>query len=208
MTIKWVVFDAMGVIYEVADDVSDLLIPYLRSKNNKTPLKIIYDSYIKASLGKISSKEFWEIMGYNKKYPDIEVEFLDNWYTLDSEFLDIGEKLKENYNLGMLSNDLKEWSNFLRNKYEIHTYFKVAVISGEVGYRKPDKKIYEILLEKTGANPEEIIFVDDKLENLNSASELGIHTIRFIRNKSKIPYCSDFEITKFAELVKVIKNFF
>ena len=208
MSIKWVVFDAMGVIYEVADDVSDLLIPYLRSKNNKTPLKIIYDSYIKASLGKITSKEFWEIMGYNKEYPEIEKEFLDNWYTFDSEFLDVGEKLKEDYNLGMLSNDLKEWSNFLRSKYEINRYFKVVVISGEVGYRKPDKKIYEILLEKTDANPEEIIFVDDKLENLNSASEMGIHTIRFIRNKSKIPYCSDFEITKFAELVKVIKNFF
>ncbi len=208
MSIKWIIFDAMGVIYEVADDVKDLLIPFLRSKNNSTPLKIIYESYIKASLGQITSKEFWEIMGYNKEFPDIEVEFLDNWYTFDSEFMKIGKKLKEEYNLGMLSNDLIDWSNFLRNKYDIHKFFKIIVISGEVGYRKPDKKIYKILLEKSGANPKEVILIDDKLENLQSASELGINSIRFIRDKSKIHFCSEFEISSFKELLEVMKNFF
>ena len=43
MAIKWVIFDAMGVIFEVADDVSDLLVPYLRSKNNTLPNRIIFE---------------------------------------------------------------------------------------------------------------------------------------------------------------------
>ncbi len=40
MAIDWVIFDAMGVIYEVADDVGDSLVPFLRSKNyNKEDIK-------------------------------------------------------------------------------------------------------------------------------------------------------------------------
>ena len=208
MSIKWVIFDAMGVIYEVADDVSDLLIPFLRSKNNKIPLKKIYESYIEASLGHITSKEFWNNLGYIEEYPKIEEEFLDHWYTIDPEFNEVAKILKKKYKIGMLSNDLKEWSNFLRIKYNINRYFDIAIISGEVGYRKPDKKIYELLLEKTNTKSKDIIFVDDKLENLRSASELGINTIRFIRIESKTPFCSEFEISSFNELLEVIKNFF
>ena len=84
MTIKWVIFDAMGVIYEVVDDVSDLLVPFLRSKNNNLPLKTIYHSYIKASLGQITSLGFWKALGYDTEFPEIEKEFLDNWYIFDS----------------------------------------------------------------------------------------------------------------------------
>ena len=31
MSIKWVIFDAMGVIFEVADDITDLLVPFIQS---------------------------------------------------------------------------------------------------------------------------------------------------------------------------------
>jgi len=208
MAIKWIIFDAMGVIYEVADDVSDLLVPFLRSKNNKLPLKVIYNSYIKASLGQLTSQEFWKALGYSREYPEIETEFLDNWYIFDAEFLEVAEELKKKYKLGMLSNDLKDWSNFLRIKFNINNFFDVLAISGDVGYRKPDKKIYEILLEKIMSPAEDCLFIDDKLENLRAASELGIKTIKFVRRKEKIPFCSEFEISRFKELIQVLENFY
>jgi putative hydrolase of the HAD superfamily len=208
MSIKWLILDAMGVIFEVADDVSDLLIPFLRSKKNSTPFKIIYKSYIEASSGKITSYKFWNALGYTDEYPEIEKEFLENSYKIDPEFTQIAEKLQDNYKLAMLSNDLKEWSEFLRNKFNINKYFATTVISGEIGYRKPDKRIFEILLKKINSNPEECLFVDDKLENLNSASKLGIKTIRFIRNDIKSKSCTEFEVNNFSELLKVLKNFY
>ena len=208
MSIKWVIFDAMGVVYKVADDVSDLLVPYLRSKSNSMPLKKIYKSYIKASLGQIKSLEFWTTLGYGREYPDIETEFLDNWYTFDAEFLEVAKELKKKYKLAMLSNDLKDWSNFLRNKFNINQLFDVNVISGDVRYRKPDKRIYEILLDKTKSPAEECIFFDDKLENLRAASKLGIKTIKFVRSEDKVPFCSEFEISRFKELIQVLENFY
>ena len=208
MTIKWVIFDAMGVIYEVADDVSDLLVPFLRSKNYKKPIRFIFKEYIRASLGQITSLEFWTALGYNKEYPEIEKEFLDNWYTLDPEFIEVAKELTEKYKFAMLSNDIKDWSNFLRSKFEINKFFDVNVISGNVGYRKPDIRIYKILLNDINTSAEKCIFVDDKLENLQVASELGINTIRFVRNKSKVEFCSEFEISSFKELIPVVENFY
>ena len=208
MTIKWVIFDAMGVIYEVADDVSDLLVPFLRSKNYNKPIRFIFKEYIRASLGQITSLEFWAALGYNKEYPEIEIEFLDNWYTLDPEFLEVAKKLTERYKFAMLSNDLEDWSNFLCTKFEINKFFDVNVISGNVGYRKPDIKIYEILLTNIRSSAEDCIFIDDKSENLQVASDLGINTIRFVRNKSKVEFCSEFEISSFKELIPVVKNLY
>jgi len=208
MSIKWVIFDAMGVVYEVADDVSDLLVPFLRSKSNSMPLKKIYKSYIKASLGQLTSLEFWTALGYSREYPEIEKEFLDNWYIFDAEFLEVAKELKKKYKLAMLSNDLKDWSNFLRKKFNINQIFDVVVISGDIGYRKPDKRIYELLLDKTKSLAEECIFIDDKLENLQAASELGIKTINFVRSKEKVPFCSEFEINRFKELIQVLENFY
>lgn len=34
MSTKWIIFDAMGVIFEVGDDTNDLLVPYIQNKNN------------------------------------------------------------------------------------------------------------------------------------------------------------------------------
>ena len=208
MPIKWVIFDAMGVIYEVADDVSDLLVPFLRSKNYNKPVRFIVKEYIRASLGQVSSLEFWTAFGYNKEYPEIEIEFLDNWYTVDPEFLDVAKQLIGKYKIAMLSNDIKDWSNFLRGKFEINRFFDVNVISGEVGYRKPDPKIYEILLHEIDSSAENCLFIDDKLENLQVASDLGINTIRFVRNKSKVEFCSEFEISSFKELIPILENFY
>ena len=208
MAIDWVIFDAMGVIYEVADDVSDSLVPFLRSKNYNKPVRFIFKEYIRASLGQITSLEFWTEIGYSKEYPEIEIEFLDNWYTIDPEFIDVAKKLTERYKIAMLSNDIKDWSNFLREKFKINRFFDVNVISGSVGYRKPDITIYEILLHELDSSAENCIFIDDKLENLQVASELGISTIRFLRNKSKVESCSEFEIGSFKELIPIFENFY
>ena len=41
MSIKWVIFDAMGVIFEVADDITDLLVPFIQSSEWNSPIRFI-----------------------------------------------------------------------------------------------------------------------------------------------------------------------
>lgn len=55
-------------------------------------------------------------------------------------------------------------------------------VSYELGLLKPNKAIYQSVLEKLNAKPEEVIFIDDKRENVEAAKSLGINGIVFDRN--------------------------
>ena len=56
-------------------------------------------------------------------------------------------------------------------------FFKV-IESWRVGLRKPDRRIYDLVLRKLQVDPHEAVFLDDLGHNLKSAKELGIRTIQ------------------------------
>lgn len=58
--------------------------------------------------------------------------------------------------------------------------FDGRIVSGEVKLGKPDPAIYQLLLSRFNLNPREIVFIDDREENVVAARNLGIESIRFI----------------------------
>ena len=82
-------------------------------------------------------------------------------------------------------------------------YFKYKIVSGDVHCRKPDRKIYEIALARADKTAEECIFIDDSIANINSAKEMGIHTVLF--NRFGEDYSGD-QVKTFEELDKLFKN--
>ena len=207
MSEKWVIFDAMGVIFKEGHDLHELLIPFVQIRKENMDPGFIEEIYRDTSLGKLSSEELWDRLGFFNEYPEIEKKYLDTCLTIDPEFKSVANELKSKHSLALLSNDVKEWSNYLCKKFELNDLFSVIVISGDVGLRKPDSKIFKLILDKIKVPPECCVFIDDNLHNLNAASEFGIKTIRFVRSKVKTPFCSEFEISSFTELNKVLKNF-
>jgi putative hydrolase of the HAD superfamily len=208
MSAKWVILDAMGVIFEVCDDVKDLLVPYIQKRNSGISTEKIKEMYLKASLGEISSFDFWSQLGFGVEYPEIEKNYLNTCLKVDPKFEKAAEKLTKNYSLAILSNDVKEWADYLRAKFDLDRLFKIIVVSGEVGYRKPDKRIYNILLYRVQSAPSNCVLVDDKSKNLRTASEIGIRTIRFIREESNDDFSAEFEISSFTELPEAVKKVF
>lgn len=214
MNKKWVIFDVMGVIFEVGDDVNDLLVPYIHKRNNNISAAKINDGYLRASLGKISSYDFWAEVGLGSQYPGVEYNYLDTCLTLDSEFRPVADVLQINYNLAILSNDVKEWSQYTRGKYNLDVLFKEIVISGEVKYRKPDENIFSYLLCRINAIPSECAVVDDRVRNLHIASSMGFKTIRFGREDIDInsdrdrDYAIGSTIRSFCELPKALEKAF
>jgi epoxide hydrolase-like predicted phosphatase len=77
----------------------------------------------------------------------------------------------------LLTNNVREASWRATFPFEL---FDVVVDSSEVGARKPDPAIYEVLLGRLGRPPHEVAFIDDFAENLPPATALGIATIAFI----------------------------
>jgi HAD superfamily hydrolase (TIGR01509 family) len=68
-----------------------------------------------------------------------------------------------------------------RKMFDFLNDFDHAVISGHVGAVKPDRRIFEILFEQVGKRPQELVFVDDSLNNVEAARALGMPAIHFHR---------------------------
>ena len=53
------------------------------------------------------------------------------------------------------------------------------MISGHVGVVKPDPRIYEILFERVGRRPSELLFIDDSTANVRASEAAGMPAIHF-----------------------------
>lgn len=58
-------------------------------------------------------------------------------------------------------------------------HFRDAVVSGDEGVIKPARRIYEIVLERTGLSAQDLLFIDDSVANIAAAEALGFHTHHF-----------------------------
>ena len=92
-------------------------------------------------------------------------------------------KLALKYNVFLLSNTneihLTHINKYLFDTYGITTInslFKKAYFSHEIGFRKPNPEIFEFVLNENNLNPSETLFVDDSIEHIQSAKQLGINT--------------------------------
>lgn len=173
---KHIVLDAMGVLYAAHDDVAELLYPFIVEKGGIGDYASVSEIYIDASLGKMTSAEFWKKVGLS---PGIEDEYLRR-HVLNGGLLEFLDRMHlRGMNVWCLSNDVSEWSKKLRRNFSIEDFFTGFIISGDVGLRKPDPAIYELLAERLKCKPGEILFVDDNGRNLDAAAALGIATVLF-----------------------------
>ena len=158
--------------------------------------------FTKAGYGEITSHDFLTRLGFTD--PEYHMrDYIENYLTLDKRFISFAEKYYEQYEFVLLSTDVSEWSRYITKYYELDKYFKHKIVSGDVHCRKPDRKIYEIALARADKTAEECIFIDDSIANINSAKEMGIHTVLF--NRFGEDYSGD-QVKTFEELDKLFKN--
>ena len=70
-----------------------------------------------------------------------------------------------------------------RNEFrEFLQYFDGGIVSYQVGLKKPDRKIYEVLIDKYNIDPTSAVFYDDKPENIQAAKEVGLNAVVFDRS--------------------------
>ncbi len=79
-------------------------------------------------------------------------------------------------------------------RYEFLHWFEGIVVSGEEGVIKPDRKIYEILVERYDLNPATCVFIDDNETNAAAAAQVGIKGIHFTSPQQLINDLASLEI--------------
>lgn len=95
-----------------------------------------------------------------------------NMYVLIDQLKDKGLRV------GMLSNIDDRYTKLIRD-FGFYEPFEPCLLSCEMGLEKPDPKAYELLLKTINLPAEEIIFIDDKAENVEAAKVVGIDAILF-----------------------------
>jgi len=183
MKIKCVILDWGGV----CDPKSaiDILLDYI-SKKYKIPLKNakeIWDAHnMDYLLGKEEGKIFWKRyfkeLGIPMTYRDVKKFFREGG--ADQRILNIAKALKEKYTTILLSDNFKERTDFIKKRYNLKEIFDICIFSNEVGLKKPQREIFELVLKKAKCLPQECIYFDDLQKNVEEANKLGIVAIKFI----------------------------
>lgn len=159
--------------------------------------------FTKAGNGNLSSDEFLSLLGYQNPAETMQ-DYLAHYLTLDREFLWFAERNCRQYDFVLLSNDVKEWSQYLFDLYGLHKYFKESIVSGEIHMRKPEDRIFSYAVGHMRCRPQECIFIDNSVRNLNAAQKAGINTVLFNRDNAG---CSGNIVNDFRELDSFLKIF-
>ena len=133
--------------------------------------------------GKISEDEYlYRTIKKNNWRADIgqlKKTIRENFTEIEGTRKIIERLKKQGFKLGLLSVHGKEWIEYSSAKFDYHKLFDVVLYSFEIAVSKPDRKAYEIMIEKLGVKPEECMFVDDSPENLVPAKALGMKAVLF-----------------------------
>jgi HAD superfamily hydrolase (TIGR01509 family) len=137
-------------------------------------------------MGKITRGEF--IAGLQKIAPLTEQQVLECWNAMLLDFplarLQLLQQLRQRYDMILLSN-ANEIHEEALNKILLQTcgypsigvFFDRVYFSHRLGMRKPDKKIFQKILDENGFEAAHTLFIDDSPQHIEAAKELGIPAI-------------------------------
>lgn len=182
---KAVVFDFGGVMTKESNRES--VIQFLRESFNlsEEEFKSVNQEKRKAVQNGQSDVEFW--LNYAKKHHlNLPKDWVDNFNKVMKDAIGINpqmyalvETLKsDDITVALLSNIDERLGKLIRG-YGFYEPFDPCLLSYELGVEKPDPQIYRYLLEKIELPASDILFIDDRLENVEAAKSLGFDAILF-----------------------------
>jgi len=185
--VKAVIFDVGGVLVRTEDPAPRERLAAEHGLSVKELYDIVFgsDTWGLVQLGSITSDDHWQAVGHRMGLvrPDGANAFRAAFFAgdrLDRELLDLIRQLRARYKIALLSNAPGNLRHWIVREWEVPVNtFDEIVVSAEEGIMKPDPEIYCIALDRLGVLPQEAIFVDDFVENVEAARALGIKAIHF-----------------------------
>lgn len=140
--------------------------------------------WVEADRGTFSIRDLVEILVKENPHYEKEIRKLlsENWvkiHTRKEDSIDFLKALKnQGFKIYLLSNCSKEAHDFIM-QYDFAQLIDGGIYSYELNICKPEKEIYEKLIEKFNIKPQESIFIDDSQINVEVSRELDFHGVVF-----------------------------
>jgi putative hydrolase of the HAD superfamily len=132
--------------------------------------------------GLISSADFWQKAKTHLSVDDIDTMrsiFFESYYPHPDSVALIKTLRNRNIKIGYLSNSPEDRTLYLDKKFHFIPLFDFGIFSYQAHAWKPDKSIYQKLMQKNNLLPSNIVYIDDRERDLRPAQELGMDTILF-----------------------------
>lgn len=195
-SVKNIIFDFGAVILNIDHELTQKAFARLGLKDlekmfSHAAQQQLFDEFEK---GRVTVQEFrTSIRAHiDPQVSDIQIDEAWNAMLLDlpEERVYLLDKLKERYRLFLLSNTneihFNSFSSYMKQKFKRDIFsevFEKAYFSHRVNMRKPDVKIFELVLNENGLKKNETLFIDDSLENIEGARKTGIYTLYLEKGK-------------------------
>ena len=151
------------------------------------------DIFMQLEIGELSEYEFLEkLTARSTQSPtkeQVKAAFLTFLQDIPTQKLDLLLELKKRFKILMLSNTNPihfVWCKNTKFNYKglnINDFFNKCYVSYEQKTAKPEKKIFEILLQEQNVKAEECLFIDDAPANIETAKSLNFNTILYNVNE-------------------------
>jgi HAD superfamily hydrolase (TIGR01549 family) len=195
--IKAVVFDLYGTLIYIKSEVDTKaytgIIRELGIRNGEElnyVRKVILteqNSTIRIMVNKIKPNTFIDFNKYEKNI----AEEISNAIIYPETISVLEELKKRNIKLGLISNLATPYKKPFYD-FKLDNYFDVKIFSCDVGLKKPDPKIFNLMIKSLGFKPEEILMVGDSINSdyLGAKNiEVGMNALHLDRsNNSKNSY--------------------
>lgn len=183
--VSCVLFDLGGVIINWHNSwlINEVSSSFGLSRDDLT--REFTDNLPELSSGKINEKEFWNHIA--KKINSSELAIQDSLFgkafrkyaSVNKSVITLSRKLKEKgVTLGILSNTEPVTYSIIEELTSLE-HFEFKFLSYEIGYTKPDSRIYQHVIDNIPFDKEELFFIDDLMSNVESAQRSGIKAIQF-----------------------------
>ncbi len=144
---------------------------------------------------------------------EVAVEFLttnDSRYRLFPDALTVLDELvKRGFRLAIITNGQESLQMEKLITLNLEKYFETIVIAENIGYRKPDKRIFTFLLERLEVAPENALMVGSSFfDDIAGAKKSGIKSVWMTNGKREQhpDIKADFIISALHELIKLLTN--
>jgi putative hydrolase of the HAD superfamily len=180
-----IVFDFGGVL--TGEPNREAVITFIRQSFHFSAEefeKVNQEKRLAVKQGK-TDEEFWIVYAKNKG-----IKLPANWSAsfksvikdaigVNPEMYALVDQLKEQQiPVALLSNIDERLSKLIRD-FGLYEPFEPCLLSCEIGIEKPDLKAYELLLKRLNLPAKNVVFIDDRPENVEAAKKIGLDAILF-----------------------------
>lgn len=120
-------------------------------------------------------------------------------------------QLRSKYRLAVVTDAQSPWAVPEMNAVGLSGYFDPVVVSGDFGYRKPDRRLFKAALAAMEMDAAEVLFVgNDMYRDVHGAQKVGMKAVFFKSNQGtqeKAGVKADYIIYEFPELLNAIRYF-